>query len=303
MEIYLQEWLHVLLRYVHVATAMVWMGSAFFFVWLDNSLVPADGEGERDLGVTGSLWALYGGAFYNVRKFPLGPRKGAISHLHWLYWESYATWLSGLALWVQLYFGHADTMLVDPAWSHGATPMAGLAFWGFVVVGWLGYEALCLLMFRTGSERRLAAWIMLWVLWADWLAGQWFPGRAAFLLVGAMLGTIMTANIFFWVIPGQRKTLEQILAGQVPHSWQGQRSKARSLHNTYIALPVLVAMLSHHHPMLTHGPHPWVSLAVLMLMAVGVRHFFVMRHRGRVRWEIWMWVVLLGVGLIVSMAP
>jgi uncharacterized membrane protein len=302
MESYLLEWAHVLLRCLHVATAMVWIGSSFFFVWLDNSLVPADGDGERDLGVTGSLWMLYGGAFYNVRKFPLGPRRGAVSHLHWLYWESYATWLSGLALLIQLYFWQADTMLADPALLSGSGPMAGLAAWGFIVVGWLGYEGLCR-MSRIASERRLVWWMTLWVLFADWLACQWFPGRAAFLLVGAMLGTIMTANIFFWVIPGQRETIEQILGGQVPQSLQGQRSKVRSLHNTYFALPVLVVMLLHHNPMLSRDTYNWVVLAVLMLMAVLVRHFFVMRHKGRVRWELWVWVCVLWVGLVAWIAP
>lgn len=302
MESYLLEWTHVLLRYLHVATAMIWIGSSFFFVWLDNSLVPADGDGERDLGVTGSLWALYGGAFYNVRKFPLGPRRGSVSHLHWLYWESYATWLSGVALLIQLYFLQANTTLADPNLLSGSGLMAGLTAWGFVVMGWLGYEGLCLLS-QTGSDRRLAWQMMLWVLLADGLACYWFPGRAAFLLVGAMLGTIMTANIFFWVIPGQRQTLEQILAGHVPQPLPGQRGKARSLHNTYLALPVLVVMLAHHNPMFHRSAYNWVVLAALMLMAVLVRHFFVARHKGRVRWEIWVWVLIIGMGLVLGLAP
>ncbi|MEX8497018.1 urate hydroxylase PuuD [Leptothrix ochracea] len=286
MDTYLLDWLHELLRYGHIATAMIWIGASFFFVWLDNSLVPADGEGDRDLGVSGSLWALYGGAFYNMRKFPLGPRRGAVSHLHWLYWESYATWLSGMALLLgPLYVAHA-----------------GWAAWGFILVGWLGYEVLCWAC-RSFSGRYVAWWVALGVLLADRLACQWFPGQVAFLLVGTMLGTIMTANIFFRVIPGQRASVAHMLAGHLPPSHGVQRGKVRSLHNTYLALPVLVTMLSHHNPMLSERSGNWVVLAVLMLMAVLVRHFFVERHKGRLRWELWMWVGGLGTAVVAWLAP
>lgn len=302
METYLLDWAHVLLRCLHVITAMVWIGSSFFFLWLDNSLMPAEGEGDRELGVSGGLWALYGGAFYNVRRFPLGPRRGAVSHLHWFYADSYATWLSGMALFVLLYLWKAGTTLADPALLSDSGPMAGLAAWGFLVVGWLGYEGLCLL-FQSAPARRLAWGIALWVLFADWLACQWFPGRAAFLLVGAMLATIMTANIFFWVIPGQRETVVEMLAGQMPRLIYVQRSKLRSLHNTYFTLPVVVAMLSHHDEMLYQRSENWAVLALLMAMAVLIRHFFVVRHKGRMRWELLMWVILMLGGLIAWLAP
>ena len=278
MESYYLDWANLLLRWVHVITAIAWIGSSFYFVFLDSSLVPPDAQELRDKGVGGELWAVHGGGFYNPQKYAVAPRV-LPDHLHWFYWESYSTWLSGFALFTVSYLWSASTYLVDKSlmdWSSGAAIGVALSF---LVVFWIAYDLIC----RVFGQRRngdaiVGALIFLVVCLAAWLACHWFAGRAAFLLVGAMIATAMSANVFFSIIPGQRITVKDLREGRPVDPIHGLRAKQRSVHNTYFTLPVLFAMLSNHYSFTYGSPFNWIVLIVMMLAGALIRQFFVMRH-------------------------
>jgi uncharacterized membrane protein len=261
-----------------VITAIAWIGSSFYFVFLDSSLVPAADPKLRDEGVTGELWAVHGGGFYHPVKYAVAPPK-LPPHLHWFYWEAYSTWMSGFALFTVTYLWNAGTWLVDKSlvnWSPGVAVAIAL---GFLVVFWLLYDAICRIFGqRKNGEAIVGALVLVLVCAASWLACQWFAGRAAFLLVGAMIATSMSANVFFWIIPGQRKVVKSIEAGQPPDPIHGWRGKQRSVHNTYFTLPVLFAMLSNHYGFLYSHANNWVVLVLMMFAGAAIRQFFVMRH-------------------------
>ncbi|MEN9628324.1 MAG: hypothetical protein RJA10_1551, partial [Pseudomonadota bacterium] len=191
MDAYLLDWVNLLLRWLHVITAIAWVGSSFYFVWLDNHLIRPKSPDLLEKGVDGALWAVHGGGFYNPQKYMLAPKK-IHTELHWFYWESYSTWLSGFALFVVLYLWNAGTFLIDKSlmdWSPAAAITAAL---GFLVAFWLIYDAICRVFgFRENGERIVGALLFVVVCFASWLACQLFAGRAAFLLVGAMIATAM----------------------------------------------------------------------------------------------------------------
>ncbi len=301
---YGMTWAEMLLRWLHVIAAIAWIGSSFYFVWLDNSLeVPTDPE-LRKRGVDGELWAVHGGGFYNPQKYLVAPRS-LPAHLHWFYWESYTTWLSGFALLSVLYFYRAGIFIVDPrvfAWSSPA--LAGLAILGFLAVGWLVYDTICRLFGQArGGDRLVGLLVALYVLAAAWLACHLFAGRAAFLVVGAMLATSMSANVLFWIIPGQRRVVAALRAGTHPNPADGKRGKQRSVHNTYFTLPVVFAMLSNHYSFLYEARHNWLVLVMLMLAGALVRQFFVLKHKGKWKWQYWGVAVLLVGSLVIALAP
>jgi len=282
MDAYLLDWINLLLRFAHVITGIAWIGASFYFVFLDLSLVPPTDPALKAKGVDGELWAVHGGGFYNPQKYLVAP-KSLPEHLHWFIWESYSTWLTGFALFTVLYLFNAQIFLVDKNvfdWSAGAAVAAALAF---LAAGWIVYDAICRL-FGQRARGDLIVGVLLFgfVVAATWVACRLFAGRAAFLLVGAMLATAMSANVLVWIIPGQRKVIAQMRAGQPVDPVHGQRAKQRSLHNTYFTLPVLVAMLSNHYGWLYQARHNWLVLVVLMLAAALVRHSFVARHKALV---------------------
>jgi len=278
MESYLLDWANLLLRWVHVITAIAWVGSSFYFVFLDSSLTPPVDEDLKKQGVSGELWAVHGGGFYHPVKYAVKPPQ-LPAHLHWFYWESYSTWLSGFALFTVSYLWHAGTYLVDKSlmnWSPGAA--AGVAL-SFFVVFWMLYDGICQLFGRRkNGDAIVGALVAVLVCIASWLACHWFAGRAAFLLVGAMMATAMSANVFFWIIPGQRKVVAAIKAGEPVDPVHGQRGKQRSVHNTYFTLPVLFAMLSNHYSFTWSHPQNWLVLVLMMLAGAAIRQFFVLRH-------------------------
>ena len=305
---YLLDWANLLLRWAHVVVAIAWIGSSFYFVFLDNSLTPPTDAELKARGVDGELWAVHGGGFYNPQKYVVAPRR-IPEHLHWFYWESYFTWLTGFALFTVLYLFQASTFLIDRnlhVWSPAAAIAASL---GFLVVFWLVYDAVCRVFGqRPGGERIVAAAVCAVVVFASWLACQLFAGRAAFLLVGAMLATAMTANVAHWIIPGQRKVIAQMKAGQAVDPLHGQRAKQRSVHNTYFTLPVLASMLSHHYGFLYGARHNWLVLVILMAAGALIRHSFVARHQAlvqgrRVPWEYAAAGTLLLVAMAAWLAP
>ena len=278
MESYLLDWANLLLRWVHVITAIAWIGSSFYFVFLDSSLTPPVDEDLKKQGISGELWAVHGGGFYHPVKFAVSPPK-LPSRLHWFYWESYSTWLSGFALFTVSYLWSASTYLIDKSKMDWASATAIMVALSFLVVFWILYDAIC----RVFGQRRngnaiVGAMVLGLVCIASWLACHWFAGRAAFLLVGAMLATAMSASVFFWIIPGQKKVIEQIKAGLPVDPVHGQRGKQRSVHNTYFTLPVLFAMLSGHYSFTYTHPQNWLILILMMFAGAAIRQYFVMRH-------------------------
>ncbi|MDQ3060731.1 MAG: urate hydroxylase PuuD [Pseudomonadota bacterium] len=305
---YLLDWANLLLRWAHVITAIAWIGSSFYFVFLDNSLTKPSAPDLVEKGVDGELWAVHGGGFYHPQKYLVAPKQ-APENLHWFYWESYSTWLTGFSLFTVLYLFNAGTFLVDKSvydWSAGAAIAASL---GFLVACWLVYDTICRTLGRKkNGDLMVGACIFAFVVFASWLACQLFAGRAAFLLVGAMLATTMSANVFVWIIPGQRKVLAQLKAGQAVDPVYGWRAKQRSVHNTYFTLPVLIAMLSNHYGWLYSGKANWLVLVLLMLAGALIRHSFVARHKAlvqgkRVPWEHAAIGCTLVLGLVFWMAP
>jgi uncharacterized membrane protein len=308
LEAYLLDWANLLLRWAHVIVAIAWIGSSFYFVFLDNSLTPPEDAALRDKGVGGELWAVHGGGFYNPQKYGISPKQ-LPENLHWFYWESYSTWLTGFSLFTVMYLFNAGTFLVDKSvydWSPAAAIAASL---GFLVVCWFVYDIICRAFGqKKNGDLSVGLGVLAFVVLASWLACGLFAGRAAFLLVGAMLATTMSANVFFWIIPGQRKVVAQLKAGQPVDAIHGWRAKQRSVHNTYFTLPVLVAMLSNHYGWLYQGRHNWLVLVLLMLAGALIRHSFVARHKAlvqgkRVPWEHAGVGVAAVLGLTVWLAP
>jgi uncharacterized membrane protein len=312
MEAYLLDWANLLLRWVHVITAIAWIGSSFYFVFLDNNLVKPQSPDLLEKGVDGAMWAVHGGGFYNPQKYMVAPAK-IHTKLHWFYWESYSTWLSGFALFTVLYLYNASTYLIDKSlmnWSPGAA--IGVAI-SFFIVFWMVYDLVCQAFgFRKHGELIVGVLMLCVVAFTSWLACQWFAGRAAFLIVGASIATAMSANVFFWIIPGQKKVVAAMNSGkQLPVqelALYGKRGKQRSVHNTYFTLPVLFAMLSNHYSFLYTHKYNWLVLFAMMLAGALIRQFFVQRHgwhHGRARnplpWAIAGVAVLVGV--IVWMKP
>ncbi len=315
MENYLLDWASLLLRWAHVVVAIAWIGSSFYFVFLDNSLLTPHDPALKARGVDGELWAVHGGGFYNPQKYLVAP-KTLPDHLHWFFWESYSTWLTGFALFTVVYLFNASTYLIDKTvfdWSPVAAVATALAF---LAVFWVVYDRICRWVGETRTEGQSAVGgdaivgglVLVTIAAASWGACQLFAGRAAFLMVGAMIATAMSANVFFWIIPGQRTVIAQMKAGQPVQAIHGQRAKQRSVHNTYFTLPVLIAMLSNHYGWLYQGAHNWAVLVLLMLAGALIRHSFVVRHKAlaqgqRVAWEYAGGGAALLIGLAIWLAP
>ena len=282
MEVYLLDWANLLIRWLHVITAIAWIGSSFYFVFLDNNLQRPTSPDLLEKGVDGAMWAVHGGGFYNPQKYMVAPKK-IHTKLHWFYWESYSTWLSGFALFTVLYLWNAGTFLVDQSLMKWSPVTAGLVACGFLLAFWLVYDTICrLLGFKKHGELMVAGAMIGVVALSCWALNQLFAGRAAFLLMGAMIATAMSANVFFWIIPGQRKVVAAMTSGDTYDASKlaihGKRGKQRSVHNTYFTLPVIFAMLSNHYGFLYSHEHRWFLLFVMMLAGALIRQFFVQRH-------------------------
>ncbi len=299
---YVLEWLNLLVRWLHIITGIAWIGASFYFVWLDNTIKPpAPGSDLERKGVAGELWAVHGGGFYNPQKYLVAPAE-LPKELHWFKWEAYSTWLSGFALLTIVYYMNAKAMMIDRG-------VADLSSWqaigvgiGSLVVGWIVYDLLC----RTPLvQRQLAfgATIFLFLVGSSWVLTHLLSGRAAYLHVGAMIGTMMVANVAMLIIPGQRKMVNAMMAGQKPDPVHGIKAKQRSVHNNYFTLPVLFIMISNHYAMTYNHPHAWAVLGVIMLAGVLIRHFFNLRHKGRTEWAYPAAGVALLLGLGVLLAP
>jgi uncharacterized membrane protein len=316
MEAYLLDWANLLLRWVHVITAIAWIGSSFYFVFLDNNLEKPKSPDLLEKGVDGAIWAVHGGGFYNPQKYLVAPKK-IHTKLHWFYWESYSTWLTGFALFTVLYLYNASTYLIDKSlmdWQPGAAISVALSF---LLVFWVVYDLICQAFgFRKNGEAIVGLLMLIVIAFMSWLACQWFAGRAAFLLVGAAIATAMSANVFFWIIPGQKKVVEAMMASNsggakydsAKLAIHGKRGKQRSVHNTYFTLPVIFAMLSNHYSFMYTHAHNWLILFCMMVGGALIRQFFVQRHGyhlGRAS-NPWPWAavgVALLAGVIFALRP
>ncbi len=307
---YALDWANLLLRWAHVIVAIAWVGSSFYFVWLDNTLTPPEDPKLKAQGVGGELWALHGGGFYNPQKYKGAPPK-LPEHLHWFYWESYSTWLTGFGLFTVLYLFNAGTFLIDKS-VHNWSPLAAVhTALAFLAVFWVVYDLVCRTLGKgPKGDAVVGAVVFGMVVLGAWLACQLFAGRAAFLLVGAMIATTMSANVFFWIIPGQRKMVAAMKAGQPVDPVHGLRGKQRSVHNTYFTLPVLFAMLSNHYGWAWGHTHNWLVLVLIMLAGALIRQFFVARHQTAKAgapapwpWAVAGVAVLLGVAVWLAPPP
>jgi uncharacterized membrane protein len=274
---YIIDWLQILLRFFHVITGIAWIGASFYFVWLDNHLRKPESPELKAKGVDGELWAVHGGGFYNPQKYLVAPNE-LPADLHWFYWESYSTWLTGIALFVVSYLVNAKTMLIDMRVMALSEPTAIALAISFLVIGWVIYDLVC--RWFQNRDTIVGCIVAVMMIVISYSTCQIFSARAAFLLTGAVMATAMTANVFFWIIPGQRAVIKSMQAGEPVDPKHGQRGKQRSVHNTYFTLPVLFAMLSNHFHMLYSHQYQWVLLVLMMLASALIRHYFVLRHKG-----------------------
>ena len=278
------DWASLLLRWLHVITAIAWIGSSFYFIWLDLSLRKA---ARLPDGVHGESWSVHGGGFYHVQKYMVAP-DSMPKELHWFKYESYFTWISGFALLAVTYYWGAEAFLIDSSVRDLSVSQAiGISI-GSLVAGWIVYDVVC----KTPIGRNLlllGAAVYMIIILAALAYGEIFGSRAALLHVGAVVATWMTGNVFFIIIPNQKKVVASLQRGEAPDPALGQQAKQRSTHNNYLTLPVLFMMLSNHYPMTFVGEDLWILVGLVVLIGAIIRDYFNTSHSGaaglRVRWQ------------------
>ena len=294
LESLITDWLHLLVRWLHIVFGAAWIGASFYFNWLNNNV--REPEGPADPGVSGEVWSVHGGAFYRVLKYGVAPEK-LPDVLHWFKFEAYLTWLTGIALLALVYYFGAEGFMVDPQVadiSHGTAIGIGVAA---LVASWVVYDLLCK---SPLADKRVAFFFVMFALLTAGAYGLslYLSPRAAYIHVGAMLGTMMAANVFFVIIPGQRDMVDAMIAGEEPPAHRGRAGALRSLHNNYLTLPVLFIMVSNHFPF-TFGHHAnWAVLAGLSLVGAGVRHWFNLHGRGDKN----VWILPAAAAAMIAMA-
>jgi len=274
MHVDVSEWLNLALRWLHLTAGIAWIGSSFYFVWLDNHLTrPAAGE------ASGELWSVHGGGFYHNQKYQVAPA-AMPEHLHWFKWEAYFTWISGFSLLVLIYYFGASSFLIDSG-KAALSPAAGIGIGlASLLLGWIVYDLLCRSPLKANNAALGLFWFVI-LAWAAALLDSLFQARAAYLHIGAIVGTVMVGNVFLIIIPNQKKVVADLVAGRTPDPALGAAAKQRSLHNNYMTLPVLFIMISNHYPMTYGAQRPWLVLALLGLTGVAIRHIFNLRGRGQ----------------------
>ena len=299
MTAFAADWLNLLLRWSHMVAGIAWIGTSFYFIALDLSLRREEAAPE---GATGSAWEVHGGGFYRVEKYAVAPA-ALPEHLTWFRWEAYLTWVTGFALLVVQFYFDAATWLVDPSVMPLATWQAVAVSIGSLAAGWVAYTVLC--RSRVGSNVVvLACAVFALCVAATWGYTQVFSARAALVHSGALIGTIMAFNVFMVIIPNQKKVVASLLAGEAPDPDLGEVAKQRSLHNTYLTLPVLLLMVSGHYPMLTGHPHAWLLVALIIVGGGCARHFLVHVEVGKpfasVAWALPVIAVALAVAVTMT---
>jgi uncharacterized membrane protein len=297
VDAYLVDWLDLLIRWLHVIAGIVWIGTSFYFVALDSHLLPP--KDKRD-GVGGESWEIHGGGFYRIEKYRVAPAT-IPEPLHWYKWEAYTTWLSGFALLVVLYYLDADEYLVDPAVADLDRQSAVALSIGLLAVAWFVYDGLCRVLGR--SELLLAVALVGFLAASAYGVSELFSARAMPIQLGAMIGTMMVGNVLFVIIPGHWELIRARQAGREPDAVHGLKGKQRSVHNNYLTLPVVLAMLGPHYSFAFARDNGWLVLVALMLVGAWVRHFFNLRHRGRTSWFIPVTAALAVVAIAVAIRP
>ncbi len=278
MEAYFIDWLNLLVRWLHFITGIAWIGSSFYFIWLDNHLEAPTDDAAVERGVGGEVWSVHGGGFYHAQKYKVVPAV-LPETLHWFKWEAYTTWLSGMFLLILVYWYSAEVYLIDPTVADLSPAAAvGIAA-AFIAGGWFLYDLLCRSPLGS-NEQAFSLVLLLLVSLLAWGLCQLFSGRGAYIHFGVVLGTIMVANVFFVIIPGQRQMIAAAARGESPDPGPGIRAKQRSVHNTYFTLPVLFVMTSNHFAMTYASDYNWAVLIAISLAGALIRIYFVARHRG-----------------------
>ena len=300
MEAYFFDWLNLFFRWFHVITGVAWIGASFYFVWLDLSLREPP-QWKQDKGIKGDLWAIHGGGFYEVAKYQLAP-EAMPKKLHWFKWEAYTTWLTGFALLSVMYYWGADQYLIDPQkmdLSQGQAIGISLAF---LVGGFIFYELMVKSPLRN-SPILFALIMVSGLVFSAWGLDQIFSDRAAYIHVGALIGSIMAGNVFFGIMPAQRELVRAVEAGETPDAKYGLLAKLRSTHNNYFTLPLIFIMISNHYPMTYGHEHGWLVLALIGCIAAFARHYFNLKHQDN--HQPWILVVsaLMLFGVIGWMMP
>jgi len=301
LDLVLTEWLSATIRWLHVIAGVAWIGSSFYFIHLDLSLKPRDGLPS---GVKGEAWQVHGGGFYQMIKFMLAPAKMP-DELTWFKWEAYTTWLSGFALLVVVYYFNAELFLIDKSVLDMSAPAAAAVAFVSLVAAWIGYEALC----RSPLGKHEVALALVgyaFLIALTYGFTQVFSGRGAFTQIGALIGTIMVANVFVIIIPYQKKTVAALIAAKDPDPYWGAIGKQRSVHNNYLTLPVIFLMLSNHYPLFFATKYNWLIVAIVLLIGPVIRHFFNSQHAGKGNpW--WTWGVaaagMIAIALLSGAGP
>jgi len=268
------EWLNLLTRWIHMIVGVAWIGASFYFNWLEGHL---NREGEKPEGVAGDIWSVHGGGFYHAQKYEVAPAEMPET-LHWFKWEAYATWLSGMVMLFIVYYLNADIYMVDPSVAE-ISPMTAIAI-GLItlVVGWVVYDFMCKSSLAD-NPRMLGLVGYLLIVLVAFALFQVLGGRAAYIHIGAMLGTIMVANVAMVIMPGQRRLVAALVAGEAPNKEDGRQALIRSRQNNYITLPVLFLMISNHYPSTFGNQYGWLIIAALIPIGVGVRHYYNLKHK------------------------
>ena len=293
------DWISLFVRWFHVVAGVAWIGASFYFIWLDNNLRTPP-KWKQDKGIKGDLWAIHGGGFYEVAKYAYGPEKMPET-LHWFKWEAYTTWLSGFALLIIVYYFGASAYLIDPSVNDMSPATAISLGLGLIFGGLAIYEFAC----RSPLAKYPLAFgigLVALVCVVSYLSTQWFSGRGAYIHVGALIGTIMAGNVFFNIMPNQRKMVAAVADKKdIDPAW-GASAKLRSVHNNYFTLPLLFIMISNHYPMTYQHPQNWLVLIAIMAAAAWIRHFFNLRHVGTTKPSILVSgaVAMLAIALWVS---
>lgn len=290
---HLMEWLNIVVRVMHITFGIAWIGASFYFVFLENALNRTDNVRDE---LAGDLWAVHGGGFYYLEKYKVAP-KTIPKHLHWFKYEAYFTWVSGFGLLFIVYYFNASAMMIDTnVMKLSAMQAIGISIGSFII-GWLIYDLMC----KSPLAKRplLFSLVGLIVLFAfAWFYSSVFSGRAAFIHFGAMIGSIMVANVFFVIIPSQKAMVNAARKGIAPDGSKGKKALFRSIHNNYFTLPVLFVMVSNHFPSTFGNKYQWMVLAAISLGSAGIKHWLNLRERGQLS----VWVMPASVILLLAAA-
>lgn len=279
MEAHIAEWLNLLVRWVHFSIGVAWIGASFYFNWLENHL---NRKPPQDKGIDGNLWAVHGGGFYHLKKFTNGPDK-LPEVLHWFKWEAYMTWVSGMTLLAIVYYYNAKAMMIDPS-VYNLSPMAAIAIGiGSGILSWFVYDLLCKSSLKE-KPLLLGVLIFIYLAMLAFVLTQFLSPRAAFIHVGAAIGTIMAANVFFVIIPAQKELVKALSEDRIPDASYGASGLLRSRHNNYLTLPVLFIMISNHFPTTYGNQYNWLVLIAVSTVGILARHYFNIRHLSKALW-------------------